>query len=78
MPTQHDADNRAANLGALVRDERAAAILDCTPGHLRNLRTKGGGPRFVKLGRSVRYRLSDLEAFLDAQTFASTSDYEAA
>lgn len=28
---------------------------------------KGVGPRFLKLGRHVRYRASDVEAWLDAR-----------
>lgn len=40
---------------------QAADFLDTTPGQLAQLRTHGGGPRFVKRGRNfVRYRLVDL------------------
>jgi hypothetical protein len=40
---------------------QAAGFLDTTPGQLAQLRTHGGGPRFVKRGRNfVRYRLVDL------------------
>lgn len=31
---------------------------------------------FVKVGRSIRYRLSDLEAFLAARTVTSTGEAE--
>ena len=31
---------------------------------------------YVKLGRSIRYRLSDLEAFLAARTVTSTGEAE--
>lgn len=41
---------------------------------LRNDRVSGRGIRFVKIGRSVRYRLSDIEAFEDACVRRSTSD----
>lgn len=30
-------------------------------------RTKGAGPRAIKVGRHLRYRRSDVEAWLDAQ-----------
>jgi len=30
--------------------------------------TIGRGPRYVKVGRAVRYRLSDIEAYLKANT----------
>lgn len=41
---------------------------------LANLRWLGKGPRFVKIGARVRYRLCDLEDFLQEQTRVSTSD----
>jgi hypothetical protein len=40
---------------------------------LRNRRVTGGGPTFVKLGRSVRYRVEDVEAFEGARLFSNTS-----
>lgn len=41
---------------------------------LRNERLRGGGIPFVKWGRSVRYRLSDVEAWEQAHLRHSTSD----
>jgi predicted DNA-binding transcriptional regulator AlpA len=38
------------------------------------MRTSGLGPRFIKCGRAVRYRESDLESWLAAQTVSSTSE----
>jgi hypothetical protein len=40
---------------------------------LQNLRVKGGSIPFVKIGRHVRYRLSDVIAWEAAHTLASTS-----
>lgn len=37
-------------------------------------RCNGEGPPFVKIGRSVRYRLSDVEAWLKQQERQSTSE----
>ena len=37
-------------------------------------RLSGRGPRFIRIGRLVRYRRSDLEAWLDAHARMSTSD----
>jgi len=45
-----------------------ATWLGTTEGRLANLRCTGTGPAFVKIGHSVRYRLSDVEAYLDAHT----------
>ncbi len=39
-------------------------------------RTRGYGPRFVRQGlKSVRYRRSDVLAFINKNTFASTAEY---
>jgi excisionase family DNA binding protein len=32
------------------------------------------GPRFVRLGRAIRYRVKDLDAWLEEQVRTSTSD----
>lgn len=38
------------------------------------LRCKGGGPTYFKLGRAVRYRRSDLDAWLNSRRVHNTSD----
>ena len=45
---------------------------------LRKWRCIGEGPRFVRIGRAVRYRKADLDAYAEARTFASTSQADAA
>ncbi len=54
--------------------EGAAVLLGMTPETLRNWRYRGDGPPFLKVGRSVRYRLFDLAEWLDGCVRASTSD----
>ncbi len=41
---------------------------------LERLRATGTGPKFVRVGRLVRYREADLETWLAAQTVQSTSE----
>lgn len=41
---------------------------------LEGLRLKGGGPPFVKLGRSVRYDETDVDMWLASRRRRSTSD----
>ena len=41
-------------------------------------RWDGSGPKFVKIGRKVLYRGSDLNDWLDSRTRTSTSDKGAA
>lgn len=52
----------------------AAAYLGIAPSTLNKTRLSGDGPRFVKLGRSVRYRIEDLDQYLNDNVRRSTSD----
>lgn len=45
----------------------AAQHLKLSVSHLEKMRVYGTGPSYVKLGRAVRYRISDLEAYLSAR-----------
>ena len=42
----------------------AAEYLGVTEGHLRNLRSRGAGPRYHKADAIVRYRREDLDDWL--------------
>lgn len=46
----------------------AAELLNVTPRTLIELRCRGEGPHYVKIGRLVRYRYRDLMKFLDQNT----------
>ena len=61
-------------LSQLVNQERAAQLLGLSPRTMESWRLVGGGPVYIKVGRRVRYRRSDLEAWLDARQRTSTSD----
>jgi excisionase family DNA binding protein len=54
-------------------DERTGEYLTVPVGTLANWRYQGKGPRFVKIGRHVRYRRSDVEAWLEANVRESTA-----
>ena len=43
------------------------------PNTLEGWRVQGSGPRYIKVGRLVRYRVTDLDAYLESQTRNSTS-----
>jgi hypothetical protein len=45
-----------------------------SPRTLEGWRLRGGGPRFLKIGRRVIYRRRDLDNWLAARERASTSD----
>jgi predicted site-specific integrase-resolvase len=53
----------------LLDDKAAAAVLDVTPGTLSVWRSTGRyALPFLKVGRKVRYRHSDLLAWLEKRT----------
>ncbi len=57
-----------------VSPKDMAARLGITPETAANWRYRGQGPRYLLVGRRIRYRLTDLAEWLDAQTRTSTSD----
>jgi hypothetical protein len=63
---------------ALMTTRQAAAWLCVSPRTLEDWRLRGGGPTFRKLGRSVRYAPSDLQAFIDHGRFENTGQALAA
>jgi hypothetical protein len=64
------------NLFQKYTDTRgAAAHLACSASYLEKCRVTGAGPRFLKIGKAVRYRLADLDAFAEARAHGSTSEY---
>ena len=57
-----------------LMDERAAAnYLDIGVRFMQKSRVRGDGPKFVKVGGRVRYRLADLDAFIEAHVVKSTA-----
>jgi hypothetical protein len=52
----------------------AAPLLGVKPSTLALWRFKGLGPRFVKCGTRVIYRLRDINEYLDRRTRKSTAD----
>ena len=52
----------------------AAEYLRLSRRTLERYRTSGLGPKFVKCGRSVRYRQSDLDQWIAARVVRSTSE----
>jgi predicted DNA-binding transcriptional regulator AlpA len=53
----------------------AAEYAGVSPSFLSVLRMKGGGPRYVKLGkRTIKYDTADLDAWMNAKKYQSTAD----
>jgi hypothetical protein len=61
-------------LSQLMREAEAARRLGTSVRTLQKWRCNGKGPRFVRLGRSVRYDPADLEACIARGRRTSTSD----
>jgi len=51
------------NLSKGLMDTEAAKILGLSPQTLRNMRSKGKGPVYYKIGRAVRYLPDDIIKF---------------
>jgi predicted DNA-binding transcriptional regulator AlpA len=57
-----------------VRTRDAARYLSLSHRTLEKLRVTGAGPQYFKMGRAVRYAISDLDAWLARNRRCSTSD----
>jgi hypothetical protein len=55
--------------------KQVAELLDTTEAGLAQLRYRGAGPKFCKVGKKVLYRWSDVRTYLDANTFQRTDQY---
>ena len=65
---------------ALVRlaPAEAALLTGLALKTLEGMRVSGTGPAFMKLGRKIQYRLSDLLAFMQGNTFTTTREAKTA
>lgn len=57
-----------------VDDYRASEITGFAVSTLRNWRVQSRGPAYIKCGRSVRYRISDLLAFMEKHRVTPGAD----
>lgn len=48
----------------LLGQKEVKEILNLADSTLEQWRLKGQGPKYVKLGRAVRYRMSDVQAYI--------------
>jgi hypothetical protein len=61
-------------LQAYLNPRATALYLSSSTSTLAKLRLRGGGPPFTRIGRAIRYRRSDLDAYMLAGLSNSTSD----
>jgi len=60
-----DAHTARNTLGRLVTEAEAAAMLCLSPTTLKKWRRTSRGPVYYRLGSAVRYRVDDLESYLE-------------
>ena len=65
-------------LTRIVDTATAAAELSLAPITLAKMRIVGDGPRYLKFGRAVRYRISDLHEWIVQQEHSHTAEYQRA
>lgn len=56
----------ASPISTTLFEADAANYVGFSTAYLRLCRSKGRGPAFIRVGRSIRYRVADLDAWLDA------------
>ncbi len=66
-------NSRTTTASKLLDTNQLAEQLLNKSNTIEDWRIKGVGPRYIKIGRLVRYRLEDVELWLEAQTRNSTS-----
>jgi hypothetical protein len=59
----------------LVTEVEAADRLRLSVSHLRNMRVRGDGPAYLKIGRAVRYDPPAIMGWARSQQVASTAEY---
>jgi excisionase family DNA binding protein len=57
----------------LLTQREVAEALRLSERTLERMRISGTGPKFIRLGHSIRYRQQDLDAHVAARVVASTS-----
>ncbi len=58
----------------ILNTREAAAYCRLGKPTLERFRISGDGPRYCKLGGAVRYRLTDLDTWLESRLIGSTSE----
>ena len=66
---------KAGTIEPLLPPREAAKILNVSTSWLAKSRLSGEGPRFVKIGRAVRYLESSLREYIKGRTRSSTSEH---
>ncbi len=72
--TQLQSNNELCTMPRLMTQKHLALYLFKSEAWCERARWAGEGPRFIKLGRHVRYRADDVLAWIETNSRASTSE----
>jgi predicted DNA-binding transcriptional regulator AlpA len=61
-------------ISPLYDEKEAARYTTRSVSSLRRGRKDGSGPKFVRLGRSIRYQKSALDAYIDARVIGAVDE----
>lgn len=64
------------NRTGLARPPEVADYLGTTVGGLAQMRRRGTGPAFVKMGQAIRYDWADVFAFVESNKQSGSDDHE--
>jgi len=73
QPSGSRPQHEPASVPAMLTTREAATYIRLSTSTLNQLRVKGGGPPFIKLGRRVTYRTAALDAWLAEREYPHTS-----
>lgn len=63
-----------SNQDELLNQVRVAEILGTTTKFLEARRVRGGGPKYIRVGRLCRYSRADLNEWIASRRVSSTSE----
>ena len=66
--------SRQNKMPILITKEEAAELLQISVSHLGQLRHRGTGPRFTKIGNAIYYNVPDLLDYMDSCSYQSTAE----
>lgn len=66
-------DNTQTSPDDMLNEQALCDWLGFTLAWARSCRLRGTGPKFIRIGTRVRYRRGDVQAWLDSQTYISTT-----
>ena len=60
---------------SLLSPQQVSTKYNMSTDFLQDLRKEGTGPDYIKMGRSVRYKWESVLAYVENNTYRSTSEY---